>query len=357
MVGLHETGNETYARGLLSGFESIRFPLDVYAFELMPSETHRNHRIWPHASIVRIPLSTPLLRFRDRLTVYHATYVLPPVLGCASVVTVHDITFALHPEWFPPPVQRTLAALVPRAIRQASRVITISEHSKADIVERYHVSPDKVIVTYLAPRPEFTRPLERAEEADPFFLYVGNVQPRKNLATVLQGFALARHHGVGARLIIAGTPGIGFGDIVRLTHDLGLDGVVEFRGYVSDAGLRALYASCTALVHPALYEGFGLTPLEAMTQGVPVLVADTSSIPEVVGNAALRLPVLEPEAWADAMRRVSQDRTLRDDLADRGRARAQRFSWEQCARQTVEVYTAVDAESRSVRNRPYPERS
>jgi glycosyltransferase involved in cell wall biosynthesis len=344
MVGHHETGNETYACGLLAGLEAIDFPVDVYSFEPIPSAIHRNHRIWPAQSIVRIPISTPLLRLRDRLTLYHATYILPPLLGCASVVTVHDITYALHPEWFPAAVQRKLAVLVPRTIQKARRVITISEHSKSDIVERYHVSPNKVVVTYLAPRPAFAVPLERSEGTDPFFLYVGNIQPRKNFGTVLRALAVARQQGVAARLIVAGAPGFGFDDIARLTHELGIHGVVEFRGYVSDNELRSLYASCVALVHPALYEGFGLTLLEAMVQGAPVLVADTSSVPEVVGDAALLLPALEPEAWADAMARVLRDGALRDDLAGRGRARSKRFSWEQCARQTVDVYTAVHAE-------------
>jgi glycosyltransferase involved in cell wall biosynthesis len=344
MVGGRETGNETYARGLLTGLEAIEFPVDVYSFEPIASALHRRHRIWPHASIVRIPFSTPLLCRRDRLTVYHATYVLPPLLGCASVVTVHDITFALHPEWFPPQVQRMLAVLVPRSIRQAQRVITISEHAKADIVARYNVPLDRVVVTYLAPRPEFAVPLQRGDDADPFFLYSGNIQPRKNLGTVLRALALARQRGIEARLVVAGRAGYGFDEIAQLTHDLGLDHFVEFRGYVSDEELRALYASCVALVHPALYEGFGLTPLEAMVQGAPVLVADTSALPEVVGDAALLLPPVAPEAWADAMERILSDHALRKDLSERGRIQAGHFSWERCARQTVDVYAAADSE-------------
>jgi glycosyltransferase involved in cell wall biosynthesis len=345
MVGRQETGNETYARGLLTGFEAIGFPLDVYGFEPIASQLHRCHRIWPQASIVRIPLSTPLLCFRDRLSVYHATYILPPLLGCASVVTIHDITFVLHPEWFSPKVQRMLAVLVPRAIHQAQRVVTISENSKADIVARLGVPPDKVAVTYLAPRPEFALPLQRTDDAEPFFLYVGNIQPRKDVGTVLRALSIARHRGVEARLIVAGVPGLGFDRISQLIHDLGLERVVEFRGYVSDDELRALYASCVALVHPALYEGFGLTPLEAMVQGAPVLAANTSALPEVVGDAALLLPPLEPEAWAHAMERVLHDDALRRDLTARGLARSRRFSWEQCARQTVEVYTSVESGS------------
>jgi glycosyltransferase involved in cell wall biosynthesis len=344
MVGDRETGNETYARGLLTGLDAIGFPVDVYSFQPIPSKVHRNHRIWPQQSIVRIPVSTPILQRRDHLSLYHATYILPPALGCPSVVTVHDITYVLHPEWFPTGVQRKLALLVPLAIRQASRVITISEHSKRDIVERYNVPETKVAVTCLAPRPDFVRLQARVDAVNPFFLYVGNIQPRKNVRTVLHALAIARQRGVEARLVIAGAPGYQFDHIARLAAELHLGDAVEFRGYVPDDELRSLYASCTALVHPALYEGFGLTPLEAMAQGAPVLVANTSSIPEVVGDAAVLLPPLEPEAWADAMERVMQDRALRDDLTNQGQARSRQFSWEECARQTVAVYETVDAE-------------
>lgn len=342
-VGQRETGNETYARGLLAGFEEIGFPVETYSFNRLPFRLHHSHRIWPRQSTIRIPLSTPLVAIRDRLDIYHATYVLPPILSCQAVVAVHDISYALHPEWFRPSVQRMLALLVPAAMRKAARVITISESSKRDIVERHQVAPEKIAVTYLAPRPEFGVAAERSENRSPFFLYVGNVEPRKNFATIVRALALLRDRGFEIPLVIAGKPGWGMTDIRQLIAELALQDLIDFRGYVADEDLRELYANCSALVHPALHEGFGLTLLEAMMQNAPVLVANTSSVPEVVGESALLLPPCDVEAWCHAMYRVLHDSELRAALTSQGRDRASRFTWEKCARETVAVYESISA--------------
>lgn len=344
MVGERETGNETYALGLLAGFEAIGVPIDTYAFRALPFGLHREHQVFPHTSALRVPLSLPLAAVRDRLDVFHATYVLPPVMPCPTVVTVHDISFALFPEWFDPRVRAMLSFLAPRSLRSADRVITISHHSKRDIIEHYGIDPAKIAVTHLAPRPAFTAPMEGVTR-QPFFLAVGNVQPRKNLAVVVQALALIRHEFPEASLVIAGKPELGADELRRLVHALGLDDAVRFTGYVSDEELRDLYGQCLAHVHPALYEGFGLTLLEAMAQGAPVIAANDSSIPEVVGAAALLASPDEPEEWAAMMRRVLSDSVLREDLARRGRARAATFTWEGTARETLDVYRQACEES------------
>lgn len=340
MIGERETGNETYALGLLAGFESIGVPIDTYAFRGLPFNLHREHRIYPHTSSLRVPLSLPLAAVRDHLDLFHATYVLPPVMPCLTVVTVHDITFALFPEWFHPRVRAMLSLLVPRSLRSADRVITISHHSKRDIIERYGVDPAKIAVTYLAPRPAFATTGE-VMRREPFFLAVGNVQPRKNLGIVVRALALVREEFPEASLLIAGTPGPAARELRRLIHTLSLDNSVCFTGYLSDDELRQLYARCIAHVHPALYEGFGLTLLEAMTQGAPVIASNDSSIPEVVSDAALLASATEPEDWAEMMRMVLVDSSLSEDLARRGRAQAATFTWERTARETVAVYRQV----------------
>ena len=140
---------------------------------------------------------------------------------------------------------------------------------------------------------------------------------------------------------MAGKPGLNYASIVRLAGRLGLEDLVRFTGYVTDADLRHLYAACTALLHPALYEGFGITPLEAMVQGAPVVAARTSSIPEVVGDAALLLDPYDVEGWSAAMERILCDADLRRDLQARGAERVARFSWERCARETLAIYRSV----------------
>lgn len=338
MVNERETGNETYALGLLHGFDQIGFPVDVYAFGAVETRWHRVHRIWPQQSVVRIPFSLPWAAIRDTLDLLHTTYTLPPLLPCPAVVSVHDITFALHPEWFREQVRHMLGTLVPLAMRRAAHVITISQRTRCDIVERYGISPERVSVTYLAPRPTILPHAETAGKQGEFFLFVGNVEPRKNVDTLIRAMRILRERRLEIPLVVAGKPGLRYGEVLGLVHDLGLDRLVRFIGYVSDERLRDLYATCIAYLHPALYEGFGLTPLEAMTHGVPVIASNNSSLPEVVGDAGILLPAQEAEAWAEAMESIATDHALRDVLAARGRIRAQQFSWRGCALETLEVY-------------------
>jgi len=342
MVGERETGNETYALGLLHGLDKIGFPVDAYAFGPLPPSVHRQHRILPHLSAPRIALTTPLLALRDGLDLYHATtYVLPPLLPCPAVVTIHDISYALHPEWFAPRVRLMLTALVPKALRKACLVIAVSEHTKNDIVSYYGTAPEKVVVTPLAPRPTSTSKTPRIPATPPFFLLVGNIEPRKNVEAVLRALALLRERGTLVRLVIAGSPGHHHQRVARTIAQLGLVELVQFMGYVTDHELSRLYASCIAVVHPAHYEGFGLTPLEAMAHGAPVLASNTSSVPGVVGDAAILLEPCDVGAWADSMDRVLRDDELRQALSANGLARAESFSWERCARETVAVYKSV----------------
>lgn len=341
MVGQHETGNETYALGLLAGLESVRFAVDTYAFRPLPGHFHRFHPTWPRQSLIRIPITTPMLARRDKLDVFHATYVLPPILPCNAVVTVHDITYALFPQWFAPHVRAMLQMLVPLALRKAQRIITISEHTKHDLIRHYGVPPEKVAVVYLAPRPAFLERDVNLDRSKPFFLYVGNVEPRKNVETIIRALAVLRDRKRAIPLVIAGKQGFHYAETVQLVRRLNLDRLIEFTGYVPDDRLRHLFASCTALVHPALYEGFGLTPLEAMVQHTPVIAARTSSVPEVVGENALLVEAESIEAWTEAMQTMSESEATRRLYADRGAVHVQRFSWIRCAEQTIDVYRSA----------------
>ncbi|MGI8825176.1 MAG: glycosyltransferase family 4 protein [Chloroflexota bacterium] len=338
MVGQHETGNETYALGLLSGLDAAGFPVDAYAFTRTPAGIHRFHRTGPRQSYLRIPITNPLLAARDKLDLFHATYVIPPVMPCACVVTVHDITYALFPDWFAPRVRGMLQIMVPLALRHAARIVTISEHTKGDLITHYGIDPGKIAVSYLAPRPAFADRLASIRSEGPFLLYVGNVEPRKNVETVIRALAVLRDRKLEVPLKIVGKPGYHYEVTVRLVQSLRLSHLITFLGYVPDDRLRQLYASCTALVHPALYEGFGLTPLEAMVQGTPVIAAATSSVPEVVGNAAILVEPESIEAWIEALERLLGSAEERERLSRLGLERVKSFSWRRCAEQTIQAY-------------------
>lgn len=336
-IGHRQTGNETYAAGLLCGLEAIGMTVDAYASAGKPTGWHRSHDLRLRHPLVRLPISMSLACRRDKLDLYHASYVLPPLLSCPAVVTVHDISFALHPEWLPRSMAARMSLLVPSAMRRARQIITVSQAVKTDIVERYGVPPEKITVTHLAPRPGPDIPASRQNEAA-YLLFVGNADPRKNVCTALKALDLLRRRGLALPLVVAGNPGRMLGFLCRLADRLGVRHLVRFEGYVPDERIRALYAGCAALVHPAWHEGFGLTPLEAMAAGAPVVASDIPAIREVTGGAAMLIDPGEPEAWADGIARVLTDQGLRNAMQSAGLARARLFSWERCAMETASVY-------------------
>jgi len=172
---------------------------------------------------------------------------------------------------------------------------------------------------------------------------VGTIEPRKNLETALAAYRTLKEGGAAHRLVIAGKKGWLYRGFFRRLREEGLEGEVVFLGFVPDDDLPPLYGGADLFLFPSLYEGFGLPPLEAMACGAPVICSDSSSLPEVVGDAALLVPPLEVRAWAEALRRLLGDADLRADLQARGLARAREFSWARAARATVEVYQQVMA--------------
>jgi glycosyltransferase involved in cell wall biosynthesis len=359
-IGRRQTGNETYALGLLHGLSRIGVSVLAYGYDAPPVNGHDWRRMRRSSRWLRIAVDVPLAATRDRLDIYHGSYALPPILPCRSVVTIHDLTFVAHPKWLPRGQATIMRHTVGHAVRRATRIIAVSECTKRDILEFYDIPEEKIAVTHLAPRPGFmgdAHPGEssprtdesspradksspRTDESSPYYLYVGNITPRKNVATLVRALDILKRRGAAIPLVVAGQPGAAHDEVSALVRSLGLENLVRFTGYVSDEELRALYLSCTAVVHPALYEGFGLTPLEAMALGRPVLAANAGSLPEVIGDAGILLPPTDADAWADAMERVLSP-TLSEGLTVRGLRRAAEFSWERCARETVEVYEAA----------------
>jgi glycosyltransferase involved in cell wall biosynthesis len=179
----------------------------------------------------------------------------------------------------------------------------------------------------------------------PFILYFGAIEPRKNLTLLLHAYAaLCREPDFQHQLVIAGGRGWLYDDVFATAEHLGLGNRCLFPGFIAEEDVPTLYSAADVLAHPAHLEGFGLTPLEAMACGTPVVVSAATSLPEVVGEAGLLVPPHDQAAWVEALRRITADRALHDRLATAGQVRANRFRWEETARKTVEVYRAVMAE-------------
>jgi glycosyltransferase involved in cell wall biosynthesis len=301
------------------------------------------------AEQVRIPLALK----REGVTLFHAPhYVLPPLVRCRSVVTIHDCIHLMFPQYLPNrfalAYARTSIAL---AARRATRVLTVSESSKRDILRFVDTQPEKIDVIYnsfderfgVEPGEEdMVRVRERYQLHDEFVLYAGNVKPHKNLERLIEAFDLVRKQGLDhLKLVLIGDDISKYTALRRAVHRYQLHKYVRFLGYMPEETLAVMYRLAGVFVFPSLYEGFGLPPLEAMASGTPVVTSNVSSLPEVAGDAALLIDPYNPQAIADGITRVLSDATLRDELRRKGLARARQFSWEQSVRRVHDIYREV----------------
>lgn len=303
-----------------------------------------------HSRLEQALLPIELARFR--LDLLHCTDFIPPLWSPQrTVITVHDLAF-LHWPHFLTQDSAAYYGQIDRAVRRAQHIIVPSESTKQDLVGLLGVAPNRVTVIYEAADPEFAPiPVEpaRCEVAakyrlpETFVLFVGTIEPRKNVDGLLRAFRnlLDRYPKEQVGLAIAGSQGWLYDDVLRLVKELKLDEAVYFLGRVPDPDLHKLYVAARCHVHPAHYEGFGLPPLEAMASGTPTIVSNTSSLPEVVGDAAL---LVNPEDWEElavAMHRLLTDDQLHQTLREKGLRRAAGFSWELTAEKTLHVYHRI----------------
>lgn len=293
-------------------------------------------------------LVAPLALMRDRPDVLLCPLNVMPLLApCPCVVTVHDLAF-LRFNLHKPAKRRYLATLTNRSVRRARHVITVSEFTRQEVLALLDVDPDCVTAipngrdTRFRPQePEAVEDFRAARELpERFVLFVGTLEPRKNLPTLLRAYAKVRAE-LAMPLVIGGGKGWLYDEIFALVRELGLERDVRFLGFVESADLPLLYAAATAFVYPSLYEGFGFPPLEAMATGTPVLISDTGALREVVGEAGLSVPAQDVDGMAAALLRITRDTELRVELREKGLERAQQFSWERASKSTAEVLHAA----------------
>ncbi len=286
---------------------------------------------------------------RARLDLFHAPSYTAPVGGPRPlVVTIHDVSYARHPEWYPYKRDPFRRAFYRRSARAADRIVTDSEFSKREIADAYALAADRIDVVPLAPAAAFSPgpPLPLADGwPSTFVVHVGDLHARRNLPMVARALARVRQRNRARRacgLILAGVDRGSASELAAISDASGGDTpLVTFAGLTNEVTLLALYRSAAALVYPSRYEGFGLPLLEAMSSGTPVIAACSSSIPEVVGDGGVLLDPDDEAAWSDAIERVLDDADHRDRLRRAGLARAAGFSWQKTARETAAVYTRL----------------
>ena len=298
----------------------------------------------------------PRLLRRDRVDLLHAPgYLAPLRAGVPVVITVYDLIALLFPRLCTLSNTLNYRCQLPGSIRRAAGIIVPSETTRRDLVTLFPAAADKVRVIPLGIGREFTAGADpaRGEELrgryalpDRFILFVGQLEPKKNIAGLVRGFAALRAGGHRQhRLVIAGSHGWGCAEFERAVRQFGLEQEVIFPGFIPAVELPALYRLADLFVFPSLYEGFGLPPLEAMACGVPAVVSNRGSLPEIVSDAALQVEPLDADALARAMRNLLTQDELRRTQVQKGLARARMFTWERTARMTEEFCQRVFAEA------------
>ena len=300
-------------------------------------------RAWHRA---RMPL--PIERWTGPIALLHAPdFTLPPTqLLTRTLLTVHDLSFIRAPETADPGLREYLNDVVPRSVRRANQILADSESTRQDLIALYSVPPRKITVLYSGVSDRFypiadAGALQSVREryhigGGPYIFSVGTVQPRKNYGRLVK--ALHRLGRPDLKLVIAGGKGWLEDPLYQQIEEMGMGKQVQFLGFANDDDLPALYSAAEVFAFPSLYEGFGLPPLEAMACGVPVVSSNTSSLPEVVANAALTVNPTDVEALADALGRLLDDHALRNTLINRGQLRVQGFSWTASARVLKQIY-------------------
>ena len=314
-------------------------PRQVPGLQVLPRNPRGLARIFAEHWEVR--------RFRDHHDIVHYPASIGPIFhpGLPTVVTVHDLSFLRHPEWFRKNRAWYYHYWVARSVQVADHLIADSQATADDLMNLLEVPANRISVAHLGVTPHF-RPAtgdhiavvrETYNLPEHFFLYVGTLEPRKNIASLIRAWSQIAGE-IPQDLVIAGRRGWKLHSVHRAWSKSSYRDRIHFPGYIPQEHLPALLCAADAFTWPSLFEGFGLPPLEAMACGTPVLTANTSSLPEVVGDAALTVSPHDLHAMAQALRRLSRDAGLREALRFAGHARAAQFTWRNTAKTICEAY-------------------
>ncbi len=359
IVKVNRAGSGLYAAGLYEALLQIDQEDEFHVFSAPRAEgvgfqsslrrkvENFYHDIaWKHAVL-------PLQASRAHVDILHEpNFISPLITGCPVVVSILDIAVLKMPDYFSRWFRNYARLLLPRSAHSASRILTISEYSKQEIVNVLGIPEEKIVVTYLDVSPRFT-PLSEAqispllakyEIKQPFILSVCTLEPRKNILRLIQAYAQFKKRGFPHQLIHVGARGWQYAEILVEVERLGLQNDVQFLNHIPLDDLVAFYNGAAVFVYPSLYEGFGLPVLEAMRCGCPVITSNTSSLPEVIGDAGIMVDPLSTDQIAEALESVLSRAMKMESMRHASLEKAKQFSWARCARETIAVYRQVHNE-------------
>jgi len=361
-VGTKLGGNESYAVNLIEALAQIdsfnQYTIYVTTNEARERFSSRwpNFRVrstLPHTPLIRIPLTLSAELRKNPVDVLHVQFTAPPFCPCPVVVSIHDLSFEHLPQTFNRRSRTQLRLTVRHSARRAARILSLSEHTRQDIINTYSIKPERVTAIPLAAPDHYApvsdyRELQRVRHIygidGDYILSVGSIQPRKNLARLVRAYASLRGECSAdklPKLVLVGKCAWLYDETLRALDETNVKDDVVLTGYVPESDLPAFYSGALCFVYPSYFEGFGLPPLEAMKCGAAVIVGNRTSLPEVVGDAALAVDPFDVDAIAGAMKNLVNDRALRDELRVKGQERAKEFKWRETARKTLAVYKEV----------------
>jgi glycosyltransferase involved in cell wall biosynthesis len=354
-IGERKTGNERFisnvARELreICEHELVLFFTEEEAARHWPRDRRTEVQVVrPAEPLVRVPLALPALARREKLDVMLVQYSAGPFMPCPVVTVVHDVSFATQPESFSRYERFWMPRTIPATMRRAARIVTVSGFSRDEISRVYGIPAERIVIAPDGVDPVFAEPAELTGPwKPPFFLWVGNIEPRKNLRVAIEAFRtmLNEHPDMMERLLIVGEARYEADRVRQDAADLERTGRVAFLGWVGDEELNALLRNATALVYPSVYEGFGLPVVEAMASGTPVLAGDIPVMHEVSAGACVLLPPHEPQGWAEAMHLIATDDAWRNDIVARGLERSKEFTWRRTAEAVLEALEGAAAKA------------
>jgi len=332
-----------YADSGIAGFEEFK--------NAKPITITKKGMFW-HRAVVKDVLA-------NRLDVFFApsSFIIPAMLEKSAksgkikvIVSVHDIAALLFPKFHQKKAVILEKLFIKKALKSATKILVDSESTKQDLMRKLKIPSEEMLITYCGASDDF-HPItggeekikefkEKASIPDKFFLAVGTVQPRKNYEALLQAFVMFHEKHENYNLIIAGNSGWGKSGLEEVVTSNYLQKFVHMLGYITNRNLNFLYNTATAFVFPSHYEGFGIPPLEAMQAGCPVIASNTSSIPEVLNDAAIYCDPRSPAEFALAMEKIISNESLRENLINKGRIQSKKFSWENSVKV---LYNLIDS--------------
>lgn len=350
------TGIGNYIYNVVNELNNLNTDNEIYLI---------NYKYDPNFCNEQIILSNPFPYFKaylwhiylvivlrhQKLDIIHNPAQVPTLFKIwqKSVITVHDITPFLYPEKHPFSRSFVNRLFFPITLKFANKIIAVSENTKKDLISYFGTPENKIKVIpngvdksfQLLDYEDIDKVKNKYSLRFPFILYVGTLEPRKNIPSLIMAFNKLKEKKITHRLVIAGKKGWKYKDIFKIISKLNLQNDIIFTGYVSDEDLPGLYNAADLFVYPSIYEGFGLPPLEAMACGTPVITSNTSSLPEVVGNAGIMIDPLDIESFAESMYKVISNEDLKIKMRKKGLERAKLFSWEKCAKEVMDTYQKI----------------